>query len=212
MAASPATTRPIDPSSRTGFDLRRCFGTFPTGVTLVTYDSPSGPRGATVNSFVSVSMDPPLILVSIGARARARTGLADAPFAVNILGAHQADLAMHFAGRPREGLRVPWQGGAAVPRLRECAAWLECLPWRAAEAGDHVLFLGEVVAYGRSETAPLLFHAGSFVAHPSTAIEDHPALTHQLNRRRHAEGWSDEGVRSDAAGPSQTDPIGEEDR
>lgn len=210
MAASPV--RPLDPARSVELALRRCFGAFPTGVTLVTYDSPAGPRGATVNSFVSVSMDPPLVLVSIGAQARARTGLADAPFAVNILGAHQADLALHFAGRPREGLRVPWQRGAAVPRLRECAAWLECRPWRAVEAGDHVLFLGEVVAHGRSETTPLLFHAGTFVAHPSTEIEDHPALTHRLHRRRHAEGWSDEGVRSHATGPAQTDPTGEEDR
>lgn len=176
-------------------ELRRCLGTFPTGVTVVTYDTPDGRRGVTVNSFVSVSLDPALVLVSIGAGARARTGLAGAPFAVNILGAHQSDVALHFAGRPREGLRVPWDDAAPVPRLRECAAWLECRPWRTVEAGDHVLFIGEVVAFAHDAAAALIFHAGAFrTEDPNLQDARRSPLASCLDRRRDCEIWSDAGV------------------
>lgn len=180
--------------------LRRCLGSFPTGVTIVTYDTLDGPRGVTVNSFVSVSLDPALVLVSIGAGARARTGLEGAPFAVNILGAHQSDVAVHFAGRPSEGLRVPWHPDAPVPRLRECAAWLECLPWRTVEAGDHALFIGEVVAFGHDAAAtPLIFQAGAFATKQSnTRVARRPFLAERLDRRRDVEIWSDAGVTSSA--------------
>lgn len=179
-------------------ELRRCLGTFPTGVTVVTYETPDGRRGVTVNSFVSVSLDPALVLVSIGAGARSRTGLESAPFAVNILGAHQSDVALHFAGRPSEGLRVPWRHDAPVPRLRECAAWLECLPWQTVEAGDHALFIGEVVAFGHDPAAaPLIFHAGAFAGKQSITRETRrPSLAECLDRRRDFEIWSDAGVTS----------------
>ena len=175
-------------------DLRRCLGAFPTGVTVITYDTADGYRGVTVNSFVSVSLDPALVLVSIAAGARARTGLDNAPFAVNILAAHQQDLALHFAGRPSESLRVPWDQDAHVPRLRESAAWLECLPWRTVEAGDHVLFLGEVVEFGRSTAAPLIFHAGAFGTGKSIGEPRRSSLAEALDRRRDFETWSDAGA------------------
>lgn len=175
-------------------DLRSCLGAFPTGVTVISYDTAEGPRGVTVNSFVSVSLDPALVLVSIGSGARARTGLQDKPFAVNVLAAHQEDVALHFAGRPSESLRVPWHQDASVPRLRECAAWLECLPWRAVEAGDHVLFLGEVVAFGHHAAAPLIFHAGAFRTGKPIEEPRRPSLAEALDRRRAFETWSEAGV------------------
>jgi flavin reductase (DIM6/NTAB) family NADH-FMN oxidoreductase RutF len=175
-------------------DLRRCLGAFPTGVTVITYDTPDGHRGVTVNSFVSVSLDPALVLVSIGSGARARTGLTNSPFAVNILAAHQEDVALHFAGRPSESVRVPWHQDAPVPRLRECAAWLECLPWRTVEAGDHVLFIGEVVGFGHHAAAPLIFHAGAFGTGKSIEEPRRPSLAEALDRRRAFETWSEAGV------------------
>lgn len=176
-------------------DLRRCLGAFPTGVAVITYDTPDGHRGVTVNSFVSVSLDPALVLVSIGSGARARTGLDNAPFAVNILAAHQEDVALHFAGRPSESLRIPWHQDAPVPRLRECAAWLECLPWRTVEAGDHVLFIGEVVAFGHDPTAaPLTFHAGRFGPGRSIGESQRPTWAGALDRRREFESWTEAGV------------------
>jgi flavin reductase (DIM6/NTAB) family NADH-FMN oxidoreductase RutF len=180
--------------------FRRCLGAFPTGVTVVTYDAPDGRRGTTVNSFVSVSLDPALVLVSIGTGARARTGLEGASFAINILSAHQRDVAVHFAGRPGEGLRVPWHPDSSVPRLRECAAWLECRPWRTVEAGDHALFIGEVVAFGHHPSAtPLIFHAGAFAGkQPNPPGARRPSLADRLDRRRDVETWSEAGATSSA--------------
>jgi len=183
------------PTRADHLDLRRCLGAFPTGVAVITYDTPDGYRGVTVNSFVSVSLDPALVLVSIGSGARARTGLDNVPFAVNILAGHQEDVALHFAGRPSESLRVPWHQDAPVPRLRECAAWLECLPWRTVEAGDHFLFIGEVVAFGHDPAAaPLIFHAGTFGTGKTIEEPRRPSLAEALDRRRAFETWSEAGV------------------
>lgn len=142
--------------------LRRCLASFATGVTVVTYAVDDEPRGATVNSFTSVSIDPPLVLVSLGRGARSTRWLPDRPFTVNVLAATQLDLAMHFAGRPRAGLTVPWSPEATVPRLRGTVAWLECLPWATYDGGDHLIFVGEVVRHDHRRGDPLLFHRGEF--------------------------------------------------
>ena len=83
-----------------GQSLPRQPGRFATGVAIVTFDGVTKRHGITVNSFTSVSMDPPLVLVSIARTAKAHDELAGRPFTVNILGAEQRQLAMHFAGRP----------------------------------------------------------------------------------------------------------------
>ena len=158
IATGGTSTRPvIDPKF-----LRRCLGQFATGVTVVSYELDGEPRGATVNSFTSVSMDPPLVLVSIANTARAVTGLAGSPFVVNVLAAPQHQLAMNFAGRPVNGLDVPWTQTKGVPRLRATAAWFQCEPWNEVPAGDHVLFIGRVVAHDQRRVAPLLFQTGQF--------------------------------------------------
>jgi len=142
--------------------LRGCFGHFATGVTVVSYAADGEPRGATVNSFTSVSLDPPLLLVSLARTARACAALPDKPFVVNVLAEDQLDLAMHFAGRTRPGFEVPWLEGAGVPRLRGTVAWFECKPWAAYEGGDHVLHVGEIVHYDSHLGKPLLFYTGDF--------------------------------------------------
>jgi flavin reductase (DIM6/NTAB) family NADH-FMN oxidoreductase RutF len=132
--------------------------------------------------------------VSIAKTARSREGLDNASFAVNVLGAHQDDIAMHFAGRPSESLRVPWHQDTDVPRLRECAAWLQCTPWRSVEAGDHILFIGQVVAYGHDAADPLIFHAGAFrTEKPANRHSRLPSPVDRLDRRRDLELWSDAG-------------------
>jgi flavin reductase (DIM6/NTAB) family NADH-FMN oxidoreductase RutF len=142
--------------------LRSCFGHFATGVTVVTYDVDGEVRGVTLNSFTSVSLDPPLILVSLARTARACEALSGRPFVVNVLSEDQLDLALHFAGRRRPGFQVPWVERSAVPRLRGGVAWLECQSWGSYEGGDHVLFLGEVVHYDSRRGNPLTFYRGDF--------------------------------------------------
>lgn len=141
--------------------LRNCLGRFATGVTIVSYDGSDGPRGATVNAFSSVSLDPPLILVSISRRSNTCSSLLDKPFCVNVLAATQVGLALTFAGQPT-GTDVEWAGGSRIPRLANSHAWLECDPWRSYDGGDHVLYLGEVRDLAIQDTEPLLFYAGQF--------------------------------------------------
>jgi flavin reductase len=142
--------------------LRRSVGQFVTGVTVVTYDLDGSPRGVTVNSFTSVSVDPPLILVSIARTARAAAGLRGSPLVVNVLAADQLDLARHFAGQHQDGLEIPWSEHHHPPRLRGAVAWIECRPYAEVEAGDHILFLSRVCAHRTLSREPLLFRTGEF--------------------------------------------------
>jgi flavin reductase len=135
-------------------------------VTIVTFASDGGPRGITVNAFTSVSLDPPLILISIAERARSHDLLRDRPFAVNVLRTEQEFLARHFAGMPDQGLSVSWVEGKVAPKLEGTLAWLECEPWRAYEAGDHTLYLGEVVAFAHQAGDALGYFAGAFFPIP----------------------------------------------
>lgn len=157
-------------AGRPDLSLRRCLGHFATGVAIVTYDTPEGPRGLTVNSLTSVSLDPPLVLVCVGKGSKAAERLPGTAFAVNVLHADQRDLAWHFAGRPSETIRPEWHGEAGAPRLADSLAWLACEPWSVHDAGDHLIVLGSVQAFGAGFGAgmdePLCFFRGEFLQLP----------------------------------------------
>lgn len=145
-------------------ELRNCLGRFATGVTVVTCRAEDGYHGLTVNAFTSVSLEPPLVLVSIDRRNRAERLLKGAPFAVNVLAADQEKEALHFAGRPQDDLRIEWKQGRLAPRLARSLAYIECSPWREYDGGDHTLFLGHVEEFAYRDGAPLVFFAGEFRA------------------------------------------------
>ncbi|MGW0815888.1 flavin reductase family protein [Streptomyces viridiviolaceus] len=147
----PTTFAPPSPGA-----LRACMARFATGVTVVTYDSDDGPRGATMNSFTSVSADPPLVLISVARRARCHDQLVDRPFCVNVLGAEQEPLARQFAGS-RDAAEPRWVPDARVPRLDAPLAWIECEPWRSYDGGDHTLFLGRVTDLGHRDGDALTY-------------------------------------------------------
>lgn len=141
--------------------LRRCLGQFPTGVTLVTTeDDGSHPHGLTVNAFTSISLVPPLVMVSIDRRARACPLLETAGYVVNVLAAGQARLAWHFAGQPDPSLAIPWTRRSRLPALDGAIAHIDCEPWRTVDGGDHLLYLGHVHDLTISGGEPLVFHAG----------------------------------------------------
>ncbi|MEQ3552122.1 flavin reductase family protein [Pseudonocardia nematodicida] len=146
-------------------ELRRCLGHFTTGVTVVScYDTAGARHGATVNAFTAVSLDPPLVLVSLDRRSRL-CGLVERehrPFTVNVLESGQKDLALHFAGRPTE--QVGWlpDSGCGAPRLAGVLAHVSCTPWQSYDGGDHLLYLGEVQEFLIHDGRPLLFHTGRF--------------------------------------------------
>ncbi|WP_081998216.1 flavin reductase family protein [Sinomonas humi] len=148
--------------------FRGSLGRFATGVAIVTFDGATKRHGITVNSFTSVSLDPPLVLVSIARNTRAHDELAGRPFTVNILGAEQKALAMHFAGSP--GLEPHWVEGTVAPRLSRVLAYFECKPWAAYDGGDHTLYLGEVVDFNYRSGDALAFASGRFTTIPESQL------------------------------------------
>ncbi len=158
--------------------FRGSLGRFATGVAIVTFDAVEAdgrPRrqGITVNSFTSVSMDPPLVLVSIQRTVRSHDLLAGRPFAINVLGAEQHEVAMHFAGRA--SLDPVWIEGRVAPRLAGVLSCFECTPWAAYDGGDHTLFLGEVQEFDYRSGDALGFVNGRLCTIPESA-EGHESL------------------------------------
>jgi flavin reductase len=150
--------------------LRRVFGAFPTGVTVVTVGGDS-PRGMTANSFTSVSLDPPLLLVCVTKEATMHSNLETSPtFSVSVLGTGQEGVARHFASRSRPAGAgqfdtVDWLPGQKTdaPLIAEAAAHFECEKWAVYDGGDHTVFLGRVVAAARRpDRDAVLFHNGRF--------------------------------------------------
>lgn len=140
--------------------LRRCLGHFATGVTVVTTRQGDTVHGATVNAFTAVSLEPPLVLVSLDRRSTACGYLENAWFCVNVLNADQEDLAQHFAGRPVGLEEVSWVDPEGVPRLAGTLAHLVCSPWASYDGGDHVLHVGEVREFDVARGTPLIFYRG----------------------------------------------------
>lgn len=142
-------------------ELRRSFGRFATGVTVVTYSDDYGvEHGITVNSFTSISLDPPLLMVSIDRKTNSHDQLNDRSFVVNVLAADQEAICWQFAGRPQEGLVLPWVKTPCGPRLDGSIAHFECKPWKAYDAGDHTLYLGEITEFAHKEGDALGFFGG----------------------------------------------------
>lgn len=146
--------------------LRRAFGTFVTGVTVITTrDADGTPRGMTANSFTSVSLDPPLLLVCVGKSAHSFTAFnsSDA-FAVNLLHEAQTDVSQLFASKSATKFdsvdhdRVH----TGAPILVDCLTWFDCTVHNRVDAGDHVVLIGEVKAFGTSPSAPLGFCRGRY--------------------------------------------------
>jgi flavin reductase (DIM6/NTAB) family NADH-FMN oxidoreductase RutF len=143
------------------WNYRRTCAQFVTGITVVTtLDSHKHPHGMTVNSFSSVSLDPPLVLVSIDLR-NAILGhfISSSWFAINILAEHQEELSRRFSS-PSENrfLEVDWHPGVSgTPLLDGVLAQMECSVVRTFEAGDHTVLIGEVRRATHTEGKPLVF-------------------------------------------------------
>jgi flavin reductase (DIM6/NTAB) family NADH-FMN oxidoreductase RutF len=147
--------------------FRDALGLFVTGVTVITARDAEGvPFGVTANSFNSVSMEPPLILWSLGRTSRNLEPFKRAEhFCVHILREDQVALAKRFAMSnvdKFDGIEFePGEGG--VPILPRSAARLECRNYAQHDGGDHIIFLGEVIRIAADHDArPLLFHGGQF--------------------------------------------------
>lgn len=146
--------------------LRRAFGMYPTGVAVVT--AAAGPEliGVTINSFSSVSLDPPLILFSVSHKLMSLAKLANADaWAVNVLGADQIWLSKQFARAGEDkwrGVEIR-SGQLGAPILEGGLAVFECEPHARYSGGDHDILLGKVAKFSATaDKPPLVFFAGTY--------------------------------------------------
>lgn len=150
--------------------LRDAFGCFASGVTIVTLrDTAGNPTGITVNSFSSLSLDPPLLLFSVGSQqVSCRWFEAGAPFTVNVLSAEQEKLAWQFAKPLKDKFEgVDWREGAnGAPVIEGALASFECRKWSIMEGGDHKIVVGEITGFGAREGDALAFFRGAMRALP----------------------------------------------
>ncbi len=146
-------------------DFKRAMAQFASGVTVVTTRYNDTPLGVTASSFTSLSLDPPLVLVSLAKRLFTHKAIAESGvFAVNVLAAHQLELGMRFAGlRPQHPDRfagLPTTTAVTgCPLLPDTLAWVDCTVWAMYDGGDHTIFVGEVQDLSVSDLdMPLLYH------------------------------------------------------
>ena len=148
-------------------DFRDGLGTFATGVTVITTFSPEGHAvGITVNSFTSVSLDPPLILWCLGNDAESyRSFEACSRFSVHILHQGQQDVSGIFSIRGNNKFaNVDWDSSDfGTPRLADFTTCLHCAVETTYAGGDHLIILGRVLRIDRGQNSePLVYHEGSY--------------------------------------------------
>lgn len=157
---------PFDPNL-----FRQVLGRFATGVTVITVNHHGVKHGMTANAFSSVSLNPPLILISVDKKANMHELLTEGEaFCVNILAEHHQDWSGWWAGKaPKDGdqfANIPHSTKATgSPVLDECVGYIDCKVWARYEGGDHTLFLGEVQEAAVSEDQglrPLLFFSSKY--------------------------------------------------
>jgi flavin reductase (DIM6/NTAB) family NADH-FMN oxidoreductase RutF len=161
--------------------LRNVCGLFVTGVTVITSGERGRSIGATVNSFTSVSLDPPLVLFCLHKESRLRPVVEESRmFVVNFLAGRQERLAWTFAKKGTAAIKdvAHHHSLEGMPILSEALAFLACRLVDEFEGGDHTIFLGEVVELGapRKNHEPLIFFRGSM-----SALEDEPWAVHPIS-------------------------------
>ncbi len=164
-AALASGVAPVQAFDRQAF--RRALGSFLTGVTVVaTLQEDGAPRGFTANSFTSVSLDPPLVLICIAKTASSYPVFsATGHFSVNILAEHQAAVSSLFATKLADKFaKASWRRGpAGSPILDEVAAWFDCRRHDLIEAGDHIILIGEVLGFQQTPANPLGYCKGAHI-------------------------------------------------
>jgi flavin reductase (DIM6/NTAB) family NADH-FMN oxidoreductase RutF len=144
-------------------EFRNCCGRFATGITVVTTEAEGAAHGMTANGFMSVSLQPPLVLVSIGHNTRLHQLLSQTMrYGVSILDESQLAFSNHFAGRPDDTLEIPFIRKHDMPLLDGALAHMVARVVDARDAGDHTLYIGEVEYLSYLDGRPLLYYAGGY--------------------------------------------------
>ncbi len=155
------TTPTLDP-----IKLRNAFGSFVTGVTVITgRDSRGNPVGMTANSFSSVSLNPPLALWSVAETATAFDAFREAShFTIHILHSGQEQLSRQFAAKGGDKFAdtIHELGSGDVPCLTDYAARFECAVEHRYPGGDHIILVGRILAFDQTDKEPLVFYKGQY--------------------------------------------------
>ncbi|UCI34551.1 flavin reductase [Mesorhizobium sp. B4-1-4] len=196
--------------------FRRCLGLYGTGIAIITTETEGQRAAVTVNSFASVSLDPPLVLWSISHASRSYPLFKNGGrFGVNILASTQMTVSRHFSSKVQDKFAdTAWSlGEFGSPLLHGCLAHFECETYSQVEGGDHTILIGLVRRASRFEGEPLLFAQGQYsvaYSHPEVSpspevgglkpetpsegtiipqiFEAHHLLSSTFDEHRHAEG------------------------
>ncbi|MFZ3578428.1 flavin reductase family protein [Virgibacillus sp. DJP39] len=143
--------------------FRTAMGRFATGVTVITTKLGDEVKGMTANAFMSVSLDPALVLISIGEDAHMNKYVRDSgKFAVSILNSDQQDMSAYFAGQRKESRDVNFNWFNGMPTIKDSLVNLTCDVHNAVVAGDHTLYVGEVTDVCITDGEPLAFFSGKY--------------------------------------------------
>jgi len=158
--------------------LKQAMRVYPQGVTVATTTGPNGPIGLTLSSFTSVSLEPPLVLISIAKGSAIHDLFREAKsYAINFLAEDQKSLSDRFSGRTKlndrfEGLGFT-TGATGSPIIDGVRVAIECRAWQVYEGGDHSILVGEVVsAKTFNSKRPLVYYSQQYT---TTELTDHPA-------------------------------------
>jgi flavin reductase (DIM6/NTAB) family NADH-FMN oxidoreductase RutF/pimeloyl-ACP methyl ester carboxylesterase len=177
LAAWLQTEVPMTPAPLDRRALRDAFGCFMTGVTVVTTTDEAGkPLGFTANSFSSVSLDPPMLLVSIANSSSNLAAFSQGGFAVNILAEGQKDVSATFAKPATDRFAsVYWRKGpVGAPLIAGVSAWFDCTLEQAVLAGDHTILIGRIGAFESTAHPGLGYYRGAYMT-PATTSGQIPA-------------------------------------
>ena len=143
--------------------FRSAMGKFATGVTVITTEVEGEIHGMTANAFMSVSLDPKLVVISIGEKAKILKKIKESQiFTVNILAANQQELSMIFAGQLKEQKEVAFDRLDGKPVLAGAVAQIACEVSLEHVEGDHTLFIGKVTDIHLEDAEPLIFYSGRY--------------------------------------------------
>ena len=144
-------------------DFRSALGRFATGVTVITVHHEDHTHGMTANAFISVSLDPPLILVSLDNRSSMHRILPHVGrFGVSVLAEDQEQLSNHFAGKKIDGLHVGFSMRDGIPLLDGAVSHLIAGVADVHPSGDHTLYIGRVEYFAWRDARPLIFYGGRY--------------------------------------------------
>lgn len=151
-------------------------------VTVVSTAADDGPHGATVSSFASLSLDPPLVSVAFDRNSRLLGTISETGrFGVNLLGHGQDDVAALFARRGADRFsETAWHEDSGLPRLDGAAGWIVCELYRTVEGGDHLLLFGLVTAASTTPLSPLVYAHRTFGTHSRFAERPRPPVVDKI--------------------------------